>query len=258
MTSTTGRRIQPQKFRKVCAGLLGAAVVAAATVTCGSAGIASACPIGAQCNEVQNSTGYTVYDNDNSAIPTGVTVSYSTLAGTVRVLTFTMPANSNSVTASWTLTYANGAGALPNGYGYTSGSAPAPASFGYLDDASLIETLTLGGVTHSFDNGGGGKGGGGTVISSAAPSGGVRQVNYASGTPSNTRGTVIVVNEKPVKIWNPRMNRGARVVASLVAPVSSVAADSPVASSIPTQAPSAAKASAGARKVATNRTAARR
>ena len=258
MTAPTVRRFQPNKFGRVSVGVFGAAIAAAAAVTYGYSGIASACPIGAQCNEVQNSTGYTVYDNDNSAIPTGVTVSYSTLAGTVRVLTFTMPANGNSVAASWTLTYANGAGALPNGYGYTSGSAPAPASFGNLDEASLIETLTLGGVTHSFNNGGGGKGGGGMVVGSVAPGGGIRQVNYASDTRSRKRGTVIVAHDQLVKIWNPRTNSVRVVVPKALATQAPVAAVSLVSSSIPTQAPSAAKASASARTVTPNRAATRR
>ncbi len=263
MTSPTDRRIQPQKFEKVCAGVLGAAVTAAAAVTCWSAGIASACAdpsIGCATAKVLNNTGYTVYSSGgtttaNQPLANGSTFVDDSVAMYSEVIyTFTMPENANTAASAWTLTFDYEAGSLPNGVGWSSGSAPYPASFGTptTSEGVTTEKLTLGQNTHSFTHTGGG---GGVDVSAVLPTsttGSTGRVNYASETPSNTRGTIIVVNDQPMKIWNPRTNPSRGVAAKLTAPVSSVAAVSLGSSTLPSQPQSAAKAAAP------NRTAARR
>ena len=262
MTSAARRTIQSSRVAKVCAGMSAAAVAAVAAVTYGYAGTASACTPSetapfTSCAYVLNNTGYTVYSFGGTSTPgatitSGATFQASVVMGDEVIYTFTMPENANTAASAWSLVYDYESSEFPSTVGFTSGSAPYPASFGWFDNR-LTEKgtgtvmLTLGQNTHSF---------GATGLSLADPS--VGQVGHIGETPNYSRGSIITKNNRAVKIWNPRTRQGGRVVSSLVAPVSSVATDSPVASSIPTQAPSAAKASSGTRKLATNRAAARR
>ncbi|MGV1006838.1 MAG: hypothetical protein ACOYEV_19200 [Candidatus Nanopelagicales bacterium] len=242
MSLYKGRRIQSQTFGRVCGGVLGAAVAATATVTYGSAGIAQACTPSetspfTSCAYVDNNTGYTVFSTGgtttaNQPLSNGGTFVASVQMGQEVIFTFTMPENSNTAAATWTLTYDYEAGSMPNGVGWASGSAPYPASFGTATNG--VENLTLGQNTHSFTNSGGG-GGGKNTVGSVAPGGSAGRVNYASETPSNARGTVVVISEHLTKIWGPR-TKALR---------SSVAASS-------------ATASTGANAVAANGTASRR
>jgi len=221
---------------------MGAAIAATAAVTFGSAGIAQACTDGSYpftaCVYVQNNTGYTVYSTGGTStagatLGDSATFTYNVPMGESVIFTFTMPENTSYAAATWTLTYDYQTGNFPATLGWASGSASSPASFGTKGTDN--ESLTLGGATHSFT--GNGPSTCKTCISSVAP---VR-VNYASETPSNKRGTVIVVNEKKQKIWNPRTNPPRGVAAKPTAPVSAVAAASPVSSTVPDKPQSLAK-----------------
>ena len=244
ITPAARRRVQSQIFAKTSAGVLGAVVAATAAVTFGSAGIAQACEDNnttapfTSCVYVQNNTGYTVYSSGGNlgaqTIGDGTTFSDAVPMGDEFSFTFTMPENANYAASTWTLTYDYETGSFPATAGWASGRASSPASFG--THTTTNESLTLGGATHSF-TGRGPSTCGNCVAGAVAP---VR-VNYASETPSNTRGTVIVVNEKPMKIWGPRTNPSQGVAAKPIAPVSVVAAVSPVSSTLPAQTQSAAK-----------------
>jgi hypothetical protein len=228
---------------------LGAAVAATAAVTFGSAGIASAVycadEVGCVTAQVVNNTGYTVYSSGGTTTANQPLASGSTLVddavaiNTTVIYTFTMPENADTAASSWTLTYEYAAGSFPNGYGWSSGSAPSPGSFGTstIIGGWKTEELTLGGNTHSFAN----EGGNCKNCFSLDVTDSTGRVNYASETPSNTRGTIIVVNEKPMKIWNPRTNPLRGLAAKLTAPASPVAAVSPVSSTLPAQPQSVAK-----------------
>ena len=249
ITNTTRHRVQPKTFAKTSAGVLGAVVAATAAVTFGSAGIAQACTDGSDpitsCVYVQNNTGYTVYSSGGNlgaqTIGDGTTFSDAVPYGDEFNFTFTMPENANYAASTWTLTYDYETGNFPTTAGWASGSAPHPASFGTHTTTS--QSLTLGGTLHSFTGHGpnpcsaSASTCGSDTTTAVAP---VR-VNYASETPSNTRGTIIVVNEKPMKIWNPRTNPLRGAAAKPTAPVSVGEEVSPVSSTLPAQPQSVAK-----------------
>ena len=232
--------------------MLGAAVAATAAVTFGSAGIAQACVSNqsggdsaySSCAYVLNNTGYTVYSSGGNlgaqTIGDGTTFSDAVTMGSEFSFTFTMPENANYAASTWTLNYNYPAsGDLTGVFGWTSGSASSPASFGTPTTTVLYSSptqiLTLGGASHSLSGSGSKFKCGECTVSS------VGQVNYASETPSNRRGTIIVVNEKLMKIWNPRTNPLRGLAAKLTAPASPVAAVSPVSSTLPAQPQSVAK-----------------
>lgn len=250
ITTTTRHRVQPKTFAKTGVGVLGAAIAATAAVTFGSAGIAQACDsnqaggesVYTSCAYVQNNTGYTVYSSGGNlgaqAIATGATFGDAVPMGSEYNFTFTMPENANYAASTWTLNYNYPAsGDLTAVFGWTSGSASSPASFGTPTTTEVYsgptEILTLGGASHSLKSYNYGCG--------QCTFGSVGQVNYASETPGNRRGTVIVVNEMKQKIWNPRTNPLRGVAEKPTAPVSAVAAVSPVSSTLPAQPQSVAK-----------------
>ncbi len=229
MTSTTGRMAQSQKFGKHLVGVLGAAVAAAAAVTSGSAGIAHAYTV------VNNTGSDVVAGRDGLRVGNGGTWNTDQSGGD-----FSLVGDSST---SWSLDW--GVAGRP---GFTSGSTTGSASFTPIpfDKFGLAmpttEYLTLGGTTHSFYNspcfggpcGGGWSASGGNTVSFV-------RTNFAWGPPIRTRGAVIVVNEKPVKIWGPQTTPVRGVVPKGPAPQAPVAAVSPVSSTLPAQPQSVAK-----------------
>jgi hypothetical protein len=194
---------------------------------------------------VQNNTGYTVYSYGGTSTPgatitNGATFQASVVMGDEVIYTFTMPENANTAASTWTLIYDYESSEFPTKVGFTSGSAPYPASFGWWTKSTLIEKgtgtvmLTLGQDTHSF----------GTTATSVGLSGtepSVGQVGHIAETPNYNRGSIIVKNSRPMKIWNPRTNPLRGVAAKPTAPVSVGEEVSPVSSTLPAQPQSVAK-----------------
>lgn len=245
MTSTTRRRVQSPRVAKVGVGVVGSAVAAVAAVTFGNAGIASACtpsesaPFTA-CAYVTNNTGYTVYSYGGTSTPgatitNGATFQASVVMGDEVIYTFTMPENANTAASTWTLIYDYESSEFPTTLGFTSGSAPYPASFGWWTKSTLIEKgtgaamLTLGQDTHSF----------GTTATSVGlslmdPSVGL--VGHIGDAPNYNRGSIIVKSSRTMKIWNPRMNPSRGVVPGVASPADSAAAVNPISAPVVAQA----------------------
>jgi hypothetical protein len=237
MTSTTDRRVQSQKFGKHRVGVLGAAVVAASVVAFGSAGIAHAYTI-------VNNTGYDL----NDGFRNGASLSYPDPAPPIGEAPgspgsgsahFSMSANDQHPAAQWSLYWELDQWASRTSHGDAEGAG----SFLYQEDAVMYtptpwtEYLTLGGKSTSFYN---------ENIVTCANCPGPESVsfvrtNFAWGPPIRTRGAVIVVNEKPVKIWGPRSSTVRGVVPKGPAPQAPVAAVSPVSSTLSAQQQSVAK-----------------
>jgi len=261
MTSITRRRVQSPKVAKVSVGVLGSAVAAISAVTFGNAGIASACTPSASapftaCAYVMNNTGYTVYSYGGTSTPgatitNGATFQASVVMGDEVIYTFTMPENPNTAASTWTLIYDYESSEFPTKVGFTSGSAPYPASFGWWTKSTLIEKgtgtamLTLGQDTHSF----------GTTATSVGLSGtepSVGQVGHTAETPNYNRGSIIVKNSRPMKIWNARTNPSRGVAAIAPGKVWSTAAVNPDSAPVAAQAQSLTKPVAQ-RRVASHR-----
>jgi len=200
---------------------------------------------------VLNNTGYTVYSFGGTSTPgatitTGATFQASVVMGDEVIYTFTMPENANTAASTWTLIYDYESTEFPSTVGFTSGSAPYPASFGWfgnrlIEKGSGTVMLTLGQDTHSF---------GATGLSLTDPS--VGQVGHIGETPNYSRGSIITKNNRAVKIWNARARPSRGLAARLAAQIVPVAAVSLVT---PT---SAAKTKSVANSVAPRRTASRR
>ena len=254
MTSTTDRRVQLQKFGKHRVGVLGAAVVAASVVAFGSAGIAHA-------YTVVNNTGYDVLygsytDWTAPTLPNGASLSYGN-SGTADFYMWEnaqyKAADPRYAAAQWTVTW----GLNAKGAKFAQGEGTGAGTFlhqggpqmGY--DTPQIATLTLGG-TENRPGPYGPIAGANDPSFNFDPNKVVTCYNcpgpesfvptyFDSVPPIRTRGAIIVVNEKPMKIWNPRTNPLRGVAAKPTAPVSSVAAVSPVSSTLSAQQQSVAK-----------------
>jgi len=228
MTSTTDRRVQLQKFGKHRVGVLGAAVVAASVVAFGSAGIAHAYTI-------VNNTGWAIVGSSGLRLPNGGTWNTDQSGGDFQLV--------GDSSTSWHLDWNAGEPDPGFTYGTTTGSASfTPIPFdSFNSPMPTTEYLTLGGTTKSFVNSPCRTTGGGGWYASGGNSVSFVRTNFAWGPPIRTRGAVIVVNEKPMKIWGPQTSPVRGVVPKGPAPQAPVAAVSPVSSTLPAQPQSVAK-----------------